>query len=94
MRYQLYIVGLLVTSFLLLAQFAVCQETITDKDVLSSFAKIIRTKNYICQPCSQVDPIQQNNKGLSYEVSCNRGLTYTVILTPVNAVVVRPLAGF
>jgi len=94
MRSLLLMTSSIIFCMLLSAQLAFCQETITDKKILSSFAKIIRTKQYICQPCNQVSPTGHNADGISYEVICNYDLTYTVVLTPRSDMIVQPVSSY
>ena len=66
-------------------------QTILDENILSSFAKIIKTRQYICQPCNQVEPINRTASGLSYEVTCNDNLVYAVTLTSRRDMIVEPI---
>ena len=91
MRTLLFIAGLLTIGILFSTQFAFSQEAITNPQILNSFAKTIRTKQYICQSCNHVRPVGRKNNGLSYEAVCNHHLTYEVLLTPRNDVIVRPI---
>ena len=91
MRTLLFIVGLLTIGILFSSQLAFSQETITNPQILQSFAKTIRSKQYICQSCNHVRPVGHKDNGLSYEAVCNHHLSYEVLLTPRNDVIVRPI---
>ena len=83
---SLVIVGTSIPSGVVAAQ-----DTIFDDNILSSFAKIIKTRQYICQPCTQVEPLGKIPAGLAYEVTCNDNLIYAVTLTSHNDMIVAPI---
>ena len=87
------ICALSVICILASAQLAMSQDVITNKKIMSSFAKIIRNNQYICQSCRRVKPLEDKASELSYEVVCNYGLAYNVVLTPRNDMIVRPING-
>ncbi len=91
MRTLLFIAGLLTIGTLFSPQLTFSQEAITNPQILHSFAKTIRAKQYICQSCSHVRPVGHKNNALSYEAVCNHHLTYKILLTPSNDVIVRPI---
>ena len=90
---KLLICGLSVTCILFSAQFALSQDAITDETIMSSFAKIVRGHQYICRSCQRLQPLVDKQPELSYKVVCNYGLTYKVVLTPSNNMIVRPING-
>lgn len=87
------ICGLSVFCLLVSAQFAMSQDVITDENIMSSFAKIVRGHQYICRSCHRLQPLEEKQSELSYKVVCNYGLTYKVVLTPSNNMIVRPING-
>ncbi len=91
---NLWFVAAIIATTCLFAQTVAAQEAISDKNILSSFAKIIRTNQYICLPCSQVEPLGPNHSGLSYEVTCNNNLLYTVTLTHHSDMIVKPIITY
>lgn len=93
MRNILLITTLIISSILLSPQLACSQEPISNKQILSSFAKIIRTKQYTCPSCDRVYPVEQKHEGLSYQVVCSNDLTYKVVLTPRDDMVVSLLSS-
>jgi len=67
------------------------QEPITAPQILDSFAKIIRNKQYSCQKCNLVQPIGIRNKSRVYKASCKDDHSYEIYLTPHSDMVVKPL---
>jgi hypothetical protein len=90
---KLVVSGLAVICTLVSAQLALSQGVITDEKIMSSFAKIVRGHQYICRSCYRVQPLEDEQSELSYKVVCNYGLTYKVVLTPSNNMIVRPING-
>ena len=93
MRNILLIAGQIIIGIVFSSQLVFGLEPITDKKILSSFAKIIRTKQYICQSCRYVHPVAHKHDGSSYEVVCDYDLTYKVVLTPRSDMIVRPASS-
>ena len=91
MRRPFKSIFILSSLVLLLPMAALCQEAITAPQVLDSFAKIIRAKQYSCQKCNIVQPIKHLNNGWSYTATCNYNHKYEVLLTPQGDMVVEPI---
>ena len=91
MRSLAIFVSIVVGSICLPSGAVASPQTILDEDILSSFAKIIKTRQYICQTCNQVEPIDRTASGLSYEVTCNDNLVYAVTLTSHHDMIVEPI---
>jgi len=84
-------ISILIGSSFLPTGAVAAPQTILDESILSSFAKIIKTRQYLCQTCNQVEPINKNAAGLSYEVTCNDNLIYAVTLTSHRDMIVEPI---
>jgi len=84
------IISMFIVSFLLLPQIVFANGVLTDKSILKSFAKTIRTGSYICSICNQVHAVGSEYQGLAYEVTCNQNLTYKVVLTPSSDIIIEP----
>ncbi len=93
MRRVLFMTVLVIVGIFYSSQLACSQEPITHEKILSSFAKIIRTKQYVCQTCDRVDPLENGHTGLSYQVVCNNDLIYKVVLTPKDDMLVSLLSS-
>lgn len=91
MYHRLAVFALTVCCVFLSASLSLSQDEITDKNILSSFAKIVRENQYICRSCSRVQPLGGKQKELSYEVVCHYDLVYEVVLTPSDNLIVRPV---
>ncbi len=91
MRILALFVGLVIGSICLPTGAVAFQKTISNENILSSFAKIIKTRQYICQSCTQVEPLDKTHSGLSYEVTCNDNLVYAVTLTAHRDMIVEPI---
>lgn len=91
MHHRLTVFGLTVIGLFLSAPFAFSQDCITDREILSNFAKIIRENQYICRSCYRVQLLREKQKQFSYEVVCNHDLVYEVILTPSDNLIVKPM---
>ncbi len=82
---------LILSSLVLLPMAATAQKPITAPQVLDSFAKIIRSKQYSCQTCTIVQPIIRLNRSWSYTATCKHHHKYEVLLTPSGDMVVAPI---
>lgn len=91
MRNLKVLIGLIVCSFCLLASPVAAQQIIFDQNILTSFAKIVRSRQYICQPCQQVATVDNSSIGMSYKVTCNNDLVYAVTVTPHSDMIVKPI---
>ena len=89
---KLIIITILTAGVLLSPCVAFSQEPITAPQVLDSFAKIIRNKQYSCQKCNLVQPIGNQNKSRVYKASCKNDHSYEIYLTPHSDMVVKPLS--
>ncbi|GEM_PF-4463022 len=89
---KLLLINLFIGGSLLLSPLAaMSQEPITNPQVLDSFAKIIRDKQYSCQSCELVQPTGSHNKIYTYKAICKHSHTYEVLLTPSSDMIVKPI---
>ncbi len=91
MRSLLFVAILFFTPTLFVAPVS-AQQIIFDQNILTSFAKIIRARQYICQPCQQAATVENNSIGISYQVTCDNDLVYAVTVTPYSDMIVKPIA--
>jgi carboxylesterase type B len=91
MRSLLFISCLIFSGILFRPAVATSQEAITDPQILASFAKIIKDKQYSCQLCRNIQPIDHHDEGWSYKVTCKNKHTYNVVLTPHGDMIVKPI---
>ena len=91
MRRLLLISSLILSGILCRPAVAADRETITDPQILDSFAKIIKDKQYNCQLCCDIQPMEHHDEGWSYKVTCKNQHTYNVLLTPYGDMVVKPV---
>ncbi len=80
------------STLLMLPVAAFGQQLITSPVILKSFAKIIRDRQYSCQRCEQVKPTGNHQKSLGYTATCKHNHSYTVLITPAGAMVVKPVS--
>ena len=91
MRKLLLINIFIIGGLLLSPPTAMSQEPITAPQVLDSFAKIIRNKQYSCQSCELVQPTGSHDKTRTYKAICKNNHTYEVLLTPSRDMIVKPI---
>ncbi len=92
MRSLLLISSFIFSGILFHPATAASQGEITDPQILASFARIIKDKQYNCQSCRTIKPLEQRNEGWSYKATCKNEHIYNVLLTPYGDMVVNPVA--
>lgn len=90
--HKLLFINIFIIGYLLLSPLtAMSQKPITDPQVLDSFAKIIRDKQYSCQSCELAQPTGSHDKIYTYKAICKHNYTYEVFLTPNSDMIVKPV---